>query len=222
MPSLPPPPTLVLMLKAPIAGRVKTRLAAEIGAVTAREAYRALVEHQMTQLPADYPIEIHFTPSEEKPLMEKWLGSRPSYFPQCEGHLGERLSHAMFGAFSRGASRLLFLGGDCPALSHALIKDATQVLTPGRIVLGPATDGGYYLLGISTIARELFIDISWSTPRVLKETLQQAARCQLTPHLLPFHEDVDDLASWTRAQSLLPLSTDRSSTKKSFDQHDTR
>jgi glycosyltransferase A (GT-A) superfamily protein (DUF2064 family) len=101
------------MLKVPRPGEVKTRLGTEIGFEQAEQIYRRLVDNQIAQL-SGQAVEIHYTPSDEGGHMQGWLGPTRHYLPQSDGDLGERLKHAMRGAFSRGADAVLFLGGDCP------------------------------------------------------------------------------------------------------------
>lgn len=193
-------PTIVLMLKAPVAGKVKTRLAAEIGAVAAVAAYRQLVEHLGAGLPPEWPVEVHFSPREAEREMRGWLGERAAYYAQVPGDLGERLLAAASGAVARGASAVFLIGGDCPGLDDEILRAAAAGLTKHDAVLGPARDGGYYLLGIKLVDHSLFHDIPWSTAEVAAKTRQRLRQVGWSWLELAEQEDVDDRASWDRAR----------------------
>jgi len=201
-------PTVVLMLKAPVPGRVKTRLAVDIGDQAACAAYRRLVEHQIGQIPSDWRVEVHFDPPGGGGAMREWLGHRPLYVPQPAGDLGVRLSCAMNDGGAGdpdpvGRFPLVFLGGDCPYLEEKVLVEAAKSLESHEVVLGPAVDGGYVLIGMNSPHPELFRGIEWSTERVLGQTLDRARGAGLSVALLPVLEDVDDLASWKRAEDEL-------------------
>ncbi len=198
-----PKPTLLFMLKATVAGRVKTRLAAQIGEDKALEAYRALVEHLLTNLAGWQRMEIHFAPSTAGDLMSNWLGEKYAYYPQVDGNLGFRLQVASAAAFERGAEAVILLGGDCPYVDKSIIEAAAGALDNHDVAIGPATDGGYYLLAFKRPAPELFQSINWSTETVFEETRQRILANQLSAKTLPTLEDVDDLDSWLRAEAYL-------------------
>ncbi len=199
------PPTLCLMLKAPRPGFVKTRLAREIGAAAAGAIYRSLVESQLLAAPPEWPIEIHYTPDDAEAEMSRWLAPlRPTplaFYPQPGGDLGARLEAALSSAFERGAGAVLFAGGDCPALDRQTLLQSAEVLKSADVVIVPARDGGYVLIGLAAPRREIFAEIAWSTPSVLSETLERARQAGLKATTLHTLEDVDDIESLTRAQS---------------------
>jgi rSAM/selenodomain-associated transferase 1 len=196
--------TICLMLKVPRPGEVKTRLGKEIGFEQAERIYRKLVEKQVAQL-SGQEIEIHYTPSDEGGRMQEWLGPVHQYLPQSDGDLGERLKHAMRGAFRRGADAVLFLGGDCPDVTQDVILAACSLLTKCDVVIGPAQDGGYYLLGLKSDHPRVFEEINWSTDRVFTQTTSRLQELHLTSGTLPLCDDVDDLPSLTRARSRHPF-----------------
>lgn len=198
-----PEPVVVLMLKAPQPGTVKTRLAADIGPAEAARVYRVLAERQLAAIPPDWPVEVHFAPAEAAAEMRAWLGPRPALFAQAEGNLGERLTQAVADAFSRRAPAALIIGGDCPELDAPTLLAAAETLRRHPLVLGPATDGGYYLIGLTQPLPTLFADIPWSTERVLAATLRQAATLKLGVHLLPAKGDVDTLDDLQRYSGLI-------------------
>lgn len=195
------------MLKAPRPGEVKTRLARETGDVEAAAIYRAIVEHQIRQVPAGWKIEVHFAPHDARDEMQRWLhplhAGQIEFLPQAAGDLGVRLRSALKSAFDRGGTRVLFAGGDCPGLDRAVLSDAAARLDAADVVAVPAIDGGYVLIGSSAPHPGIFDDIAWSTPQVMHETLTRAARLNLKVTLLAPLEDVDDLPGWLRTRRLL-------------------
>src|SRR5215213_594223 len=110
------PPTLALMLKAPVPGEVKTRLGREIGFEKAAQVYRLLVEHQLRQLPAHWPRHVYYAPATALETMRTWLGDSLSYHAQSGGDLGARLTAAMHRHFGESNAPLCFIAGDCPYL----------------------------------------------------------------------------------------------------------
>jgi rSAM/selenodomain-associated transferase 1 len=198
----PTAPHLALLLKAPRPGTVKTRLAATLGEAEAGRIYRWLVERQVTALPPGWPASVHFDPPAARREMELWLDPlHPGleYQPQGGGDLGARLTRAFAVEFARGAPAVLAIGGDCPGLDRAILQTAGAALANVDVVLGPAADGGYYLIGLKAPQPALFSGIPWSTPDVLSRTLAALRREQLTTLELPVLEDVDDAAGWLRA-----------------------
>jgi len=197
-------PVVVAMLKAPRLGDVKTRLGSQIGREVATDLYRDLATHQVSSIPRDWRTEIYFSPVDAREEMQEWLGATHAYHSQCEGDLGQRLTHAVAGAFNRGASSVIVVGGDCPDLDQGCLRRAQEALQTVDVVLGPASDGGYYLIALRENHPQLFDRISWSTENVLNETLRRAAETGLRYALLEAKEDVDDLASLNRAFDRLP------------------
>ncbi len=197
-------PVVIAMLKAPQPGLVKTRLAREVGAEPAVAIYRRLVEHQLSAVPAEWCMEVHFAPANAAAEMQQWLGSQYTYFPQLGDDLGERLIHAIAGAFDRGATVGIIIGGDCPGLDSTCMRDAWRALRSVDVVLGPALDGGYYLIGLRRPVPSLFRGIPWSSSTVLEATEQRIHEAGLSHVLLEAKEDVDDLATWRRLQAYLP------------------
>tara|TARA_Y100000588_G_scaffold394957_1_gene518657 strand:- start:7654 stop:8265 length:612 start_codon:yes stop_codon:yes gene_type:complete len=195
--------TILLILKAPELGRVKTRLAEKIGEVQALSAYQKMTEKLFDCLAPYAPFEIHFSPGSARNLMELWLGPNHPYFPQVKGDLGHRMRTAVRGALDRGAESVILLGGDCPYVSLPLLLRASNSLEIHDVVVGPSLDGGYYLLGMNQLQSKLFVNIPWSTSNVLPITLKRIKSMGLTSEVLEPLEDVDDLSSWIRAEPLL-------------------
>lgn len=196
---------ILLFLKAPRQGTVKTRLAKTLGKKSAQNIYRQLVEHQLASLPGDADLEIHFAPADAENEFKTWLGPDRLYIPQCEGDLGDRLSWAVHNAFNQGAGRVACIGADCPGLTADQFHEAENHLQSADVVVGPTIDGGYYLIAMNTYHPELFLDIPWSTSRTLEITLDKAERAHLRVHTLKTLEDVDHESDWVRLRSLINL-----------------
>ena len=196
-------PVVLAMLKAPRAGEVKTRLARDVGARAAAAIYRRLVERQMSMIPAEWPTEVHFAPAHAANEIQDWLGTRPSYYPQCGDDLGDRLIHAIAGAFARKAGAVIVIGGDCPGLDDSTLREASKALACVDVVLGPAVDGGYYLIGLRQPQPDLFRGITWSSSSVFESTRSRIGEAGLSHATLGLKEDVDDLASWRRLEAML-------------------
>jgi uncharacterized protein len=191
--------TVILFLKAPRDGQVKTRLARSVGGDEALRIYRSLAEAQVRQLPPGWRTEVHFAPADAEAEMKGWLGEsteRMMYRPQNDGDLGARLVAGFASAFADGGSPVIAIGGDCPELDAACLENARLALREADVVLGPATDGGYYLIGLNRPAPELFDDVPWSTPRVLEITRARADATGLRYRLLEPKTDIDDAESW--------------------------
>jgi rSAM/selenodomain-associated transferase 1 len=196
-------------VKLPRPGAVKTRLAAEIGPDAAADLYRALAEHvleETTPLAGEYERLVFFDPPEAAEPMRAWLpGLR--LLAQAGGDLGARMSDAFARAFARGASRVAVVGTDAPGVSRETVSEALLALDAADVVVGPAEDGGYYLLALRQAWPELLSGIAWSTPRVAAQTRARAATLQLRVHELPALRDVDTLDDlrdeWPRLGRLL-------------------
>ncbi len=201
IPSVSPSDRVLVFLKAPREGTVKTRLARDLGDAEATRIYRALVERQLAALPAGRSVEIVFSPDDTEVEMRRWLGDAYDYRPQGDADLGARLTRAFAAAFAGGARRVIAIGGDCPDLDVACLASARDALARSDVVLGPAADGGYYLIGLRKMAPEVFARISWSSETVLATTLQRCAEAGLATAQLEEKEDIDDLAGWRRCEA---------------------
>jgi rSAM/selenodomain-associated transferase 1 len=185
-------------LKAPRHGFVKTRLAADIGNAAATKVYRELAERQVAAIPAGWSTEIQYTPRGARAAMVAWLGSRPSYRLQRGGDLGARLAAAFAQGFHRGDGRVIAVGADCPDLDTSCLTTAAASLKKADVAIGPARDGGYYLIGLRRPEPDLFAGIRWGSSEVLTATLDRAQALGATVALLDEKEDIDDAAALGR------------------------
>ena len=210
---------LIIFVKAPRVGLVKSRLAASLGSDGAAAAYRTLVETLLANLTASrseiptiphsalrtpHTIELRFTPDDAFAEIQSWLAPTWGASPQGPGNLGERMQRAFVQAFAAGAERVVLIGSDCPTVTTDDIERAWQALATHDLVLGPATDGGYWLIGLAGARTALFEKIRWSTETVLQETLKRAANLRLRVHLLSQRTDIDTEKEWQEFRRAQP------------------
>jgi len=200
--------TVLLFLKFPEPGRVKTRLARTVGPELAAAIYQRLVAAVIARVPSEMELVGLFDPPEKADEVEQWMRRMApersvKLVPQAAGDLGRRLEQAFAGAFAAGAETILVIGSDCVELDGAILAEAGQALAERDVVLGPSEDGGYYLIGLQAPHPELFAGIDWSTRQVLAQTLARAEMAGLRVHLLPKLWDVDTEEDWRRAESRL-------------------
>jgi uncharacterized protein len=185
---------VLVFVRAPEAGRVKTRLAAEIGAEAALRVYRRLAEHALIQAQAvaGAAVRVHFTPAGAGEAVRAWLGEGAAYLPQADGDLGARMEAAFADAFAAGFRRVATIGSDLPDLSADVLRRTFALLETREAVIGPARDGGYYLLGLTRPVPGLFGGIAWSTGEVFARTMEKLAAAGIEPAVLGERADVDE------------------------------
>jgi len=186
---------LIIFTRYPEPGKTKTRLIPLLGAEGAARFQRQMTEQtlaQVKELKAFRPlsVEVHFAGGNQQ-LMQDWLGSDIIYRQQSQGDLGRRMALAFKESFSAGMTGVVIIGTDCPDLNAQLMVKAFHALEQNDLVLGPALDGGYYLIGQRRLIPELFTGISWSTAEVLEQTISIAERLDLAIAFLPLLNDID-------------------------------
>lgn len=194
---------LIIFTRYPEPGKTKTRLIPALGADKAATLQRQMTEYtldRVRQLQHQRPttVEVRFAGGDLN-LMKSWLGFDLVYQPQGEGDLGTRMGRSLAVAFQDGIDRAVIIGTDCPGLNAELMTLAFEVQLSHDLVLGPALDGGYYLLGLRYFIPELFIGINWGTSEVLQQTVNIAKKLNLCIAYLPQLADVDrpeDLHIW--------------------------
>ena len=186
-------PRLVLFARYPIAGQCKTRLIPAVGPNGAARIHKHLTERTVSLLrQSGCPVTIAITGAGEAAFQE-WLGDGLTYQQQVEGDLTVKLL-----PFAKQAPVILF-GADTPDLNARLIDQAIDGLKHHRVVIGPAEDGGYYLIAMRDPMPELLVDMPWSTSEVLPETLRRLEQAGIEPLLLETLSDCDlpeDLVRW--------------------------
>ena len=191
---------LIIFLKAPRVGTVKTRLAMTLGADAACAAYRCLVTRLLNQLDGLENVQLRFTPDEAEEEIRLWRRARWTLAPQGPGDLGTRLDTAFREAFAAGWQRVAIIGSDCPYVLRNDVQEAWAALEKNEVVVGPAVDGGYWLIGLRAARPALFQNISWSTPRVLEETLQRSRTAGWSVIRLRELMDIDTAEEWAKFQ----------------------
>jgi len=186
----------IVFFKRLITGKVKTRLASQIGHRAALLIYKAMIRDLMRNLhPLLGEIFAFEDSGEDKPDVElvNLIGSAP--LVQRGNDLGERMCEAFIRVFGTGVRRALLIGSDIPHITAQLIECFFFALDDYPLVLGPAEDGGYYLIGFreDTFSEDLFKDVHWSTQMVLEQTLSKACRNGLNPYLGEKMRDIDML-----------------------------
>lgn len=185
---------LLIFIKNPVAGRVKTRLASEVGDEMALAMYRRLLDHTRevaTRVEADRLLFYSDFMEPEDPWTEEFFRKHI----QAGDDLGQRMENA-FRIALRRHRKAVIIGSDCPGITEELIEKAFTALDRNDLVIGPAQDGGYYLLGMKEMHEFFFREMEWSTAQVLPTTLDRAEANNLQIHLLPEQRDVDFLGDW--------------------------
>jgi len=197
---------LIVFTRYPEPGKTKTRLVPVLGAEGAAELHRRMTARTLdwaNELARSRRVRVAVSfAGGTRRLMRQWLGNEFSYLPQCAGSLGRRMERAFAGAFAAGARRVVIVGTDCPGMTAYVAGRAFEQLNSADVVLGPATDGGYYLVGLRNHVPELFEDIRWGTQDVLEQTMQAAGDLGLACSILEPMDDIDrpsDLAIWEKS-----------------------
>ena len=186
---------VLIFQKNEVLGKVKTRLAAGVGEEQALEIYRQLLAKTYHAL-SDVSVSITTYFSEFIP--DNPIHSAENKLVQLGQDLGERMKNAFAENFELGIEKVVLIGTDCPSLEGIHLSQAFEALDQSDLVLGPARDGGYYMIGMKRRADFLFEGITWSTELVLSQTLALAAEQGLQTSLLPVLEDIDTLEDWER------------------------
>jgi uncharacterized protein len=212
---------LIIFTRYPEAGKAKTRLIPALGPVGAADLHRQMTEHCLREVRqfqaasghcaqgpnSGLTIEVQFTGATTA-QMQAWLGVDLTYCLQAEGDLGDRLAAACHRAFAAGCQSVMIIGTDCPGLNALTLTQARQSLQHHDLVLGPAQDGGYYLIGLRKFVPALFQGIAWSTANTLAETVVIARQHHLNTQYLPPLSDVDhpeDLIHWRKATTKISI-----------------
>ncbi len=187
---------LFIFLRYPQAGKAKTRLIPELGRAGAARFYRLMTEHvcrEMKSISNDTRrILAYFTPEQFAPQIQSWLGENFPLKAQPSGDLGQRLDYAFDAAFDSGDSRVVAVGTDCVSLDGATVIKAFEALKTSDAVVGPAEDGGYYLIGLSRRVPGLFEDIPWSSDSTLNATKRRLIESNATFEELHSLSDIDE------------------------------
>jgi len=193
---------LIIFTRYPEVGKTKTRMIYHLGKEGAALLQKNLTEHILNTLEnlVNIKIEIHFSGGNYQ-LMQQWLGNKLTLIEQKEGDLGEKMRSAFEDSFNNQFEKVVLIGIDAPDLNINIINEAFNKLKNADLVLGPAADGGYYLIGLSRYIPELFVNINWGTSEVFRQTKKIANQLKLKSCNLPILADIDrpeDLPIWEK------------------------
>lgn len=180
---------LIIFAKNPVLGKVKTRLAATVGDEKALSVYRELLQHTCD---VSAQVDANKLVFYSDFINNKDLWDQPNYIKklQKEGDLGTRMSDAFENTLKEN-TKVIIIGTDCKELTPDILSQAFNTLNYVDVVIGPAFDGGYYLIGMKTMEESLFQGIDWSTSSVLEQTVNKLNRQKLSYVLLKTLSDID-------------------------------
>ena len=200
------PVAVAIMAKAPTVGAVKTRLTPPLTPAEAARLYHCFLLDKIEQVRTltDAHAAVAYTPEEARSVFET-LAPGFTLLPQRGHDLGARLANGLAELLARGHLGAIAIDSDTPTLPGEFLQRGVDLLTRGEadVVIGPSDDGGYYLIGVRTAQPELFLDMPWSTPTVLSETLRRTHVAGLATACLPTWFDVDTRADLERLQASL-------------------
>lgn len=194
---------LIVFIKNPVEGKVKTRLGASIGSTNALQVYKKLLTHTRnvaTKVSCDRQVWY----SSMIDRRDSWSGEQFEKKLQKGDDLGGRMSAAFQEAFEAGYKKVVIIGSDCADLAPHHIKNAFTDLETNDAVIGPSQDGGYYLLGLTNYRAELFSDIAWSTPEVYDATIELFDRLGISFSTLETLNDIDTIEDLKQSNVTLP------------------
>lgn len=206
-------PGIFIMMKYPEVGKVKMRLAQSIGEAAATDLYRAFIQDTLKTVQSlDIPYHIAVFPPESQEKFAQWLGVSSLLFHQQGMNLGERLQNGFKIMLEKEYQQVIALASDSPDLPIEILQTAVSRLQTHKVVLGPASDGGYYLIGFSHgfFIPDVFEDMSWSTETVFQETLSRIESVTNRVYVLPEWTDIDtksDLREFYEKYQLYPSKT---------------
>lgn len=195
---------IIVFIKNPKAGKVKTRLAEMIGDQKALKIYQHLLDHTLrvsSLVDADKLV----CYSDFIPASDTWKKAGFEQAVQSGNDLGERMTNAFRSSFIKGYEKIILIGSDCFEIDPEHIEEAFQKLDQAELVIGPAKDGGYYLIGMQNPHPEIFQNITWSQPDVLQKTIEKMEQSKLTFALTPELADIDDFSDLMNYPVLMNL-----------------
>jgi len=182
---------LMIFIKNPVPGRVKTRLAATIGDEGALAIYQKLLKHTL-QITVALKVKKMIFYSDFIPVNDAWDENDFQQELQRGADLGEKMKNAFQYVFEKHYGKAIIIGSDCFELSTAHLHQAFDRLNELDTVIGPARDGGYYLLGMNSLQEDFFQNKTWSSNRVYRDTMQDIDRLKLSCFNLPVLKDIDE------------------------------
>ncbi len=195
---------VIIFIKNLTQGKVKTRLAAGIGDVKALKIYTVLVHYTLTMLtPVEAEKICYFSENidQDLPIIPKTYQIKK----QQGTLLGERMAKAIAMELDNSTKKTILIGTDCPEINQTIILQAFKELDHHDVVIGPANDGGYYLIGLKSKQNSIFNGIVWSTNSVLQRTIENCKKANLSYYLLPMLSDLDDINDLKQFPELMEM-----------------
>lgn len=194
---------VIIFVKYPAEGNVKTRLGKSLGVEFAVRFYKAMAEHTFQvclSLPKEeYDIIVFYDKDDETEPVRDWIPGDFQIRLQKGSDLGDKMKNAFELVFEKSYKKVTIIGTDCPDLNTGILLKSFREVSKKNVMIGPSTDGGYYLLGMNRFYPFLFDDIEWSSTRVLTDTINKAKANNLSMFMLPELIDIDtekDLEEW--------------------------
>ena len=195
---------LIIFARNPELGKVKTRLARTMGNEKVLEIYESLLQHTFSiSKNTDAAVFVFVAEEKSKEDTKTDLFQNFTTIHQEGADLGSRMLHAFTTIFARGYSDICIIGSDCITLTEDHLEEAFTKLGAYDIVIGPSEDGGYYLLGMKRLHPTLFENKTWSTNKVLSETINDISSLQLSYSFLPVLSDIDTEEDWLHYQNTI-------------------
>ena len=182
---------LLIFIRNPELGKVKTRLAATIGNGNALKVYEELLRYTQ-QITENLPFRKVLYYADEVLEKDRWPNNVFGKKLQTSGDLGQKMLSAFTETFASGAEQVVLIGSDCYELTSEILEEAFRQLENHDAVIGPAADGGYYLVGFSRLNPGVFQNKTWSTATVFQETIQDLKQAGYSYFTLPELNDVDE------------------------------
>lgn len=186
---------LLIFVRQPIPGKVKTRLAKTLGDAQALAVYQTLLQHTHT-VTHSLSVDKYVFYADDIAANDIWEESIFGKEKQVGDSLGQRMQAAFALLFDKGYQQVCIIGSDCFELTTSILQQAFSSLQQYDVVLGPSSDGGYYLLGMKSLQPKLFANIAWSTPGVMRQTMDACNAANSTHILLPVLNDIDTEEDW--------------------------
>lgn len=188
---------LIVFVKNVEAGRVKTRLASTLGHPKALSIYEGLLRYTIAHTQrVECAKAVYYGSRIER--ADQWADAGFEQNVQANGDLGHRMAQALQEGFDRGYQRIILIGSDCPQLTSQILEDGFAYLNAKDAVIGPAEDGGYYLIGLSRMTRHIFDHKEWSTNTVAEEAIDGLQEIGFSCQQLPTLSDMDYEEDWLR------------------------
>ena len=186
---------LIIFVRNPLLGKVKTRIARTMGDEKALEIYHVLLKHTH-DITFPLAVDSFVFYADIINLNDQWENDRYQKYLQQGSDLGEKMENAFSTVFNLGYASVCIIGSDCLELSRNELESAFETLETNDIVIGPSTDGGYYLLGMNSMESVLFENKPWSSDEVLDKTIADIKASELRYSLLPTLTDIDNEQDW--------------------------